>query len=618
MNIVLLIGIVITVATAIPVLAQMRHHPRGLVVLFFAEMWERFSYYGMRAILIFYLTQHLLFDDQLANGTYGSYTSLVYLLPLVGGLLADRYIGTRKAVAFGALLLVAGHFLMGVEGAPAKQFLSYEGQRYEFLIEGRGDTRDVGLLVDGRPYQIAAGQGGGLAIQNMPAGGVLPAQLPAGSYQIETQRDPFFTGLFYLALSLIIMGVGYLKPNISTIVGQLYPQGDPRRDPGFTLYYYGINLGAFWATILCGLLGETIGWWAGFGLAGVGMLAGLIVFMRGKARLEGHGEPPNPAYIAARVFGPVTREHIIYLGGILGVGVVWLLIQHSQAVGTMLTLGSLAVLAYVGIYMATKCTRVERERMGLALILIAGSVVFFTLFEQAGSSLNLFADRNTQLPNNGFFSMTASQTQSFNPGFILIFAPFFAWLWVKLAQRYRDPDPLIKFGLGLLQAGLGFLVLVYGAGFADENYRLPLVFLGMAYLLHTTGELCLSPVGLSEMTKLSVPALVSTMMAIWFLASSWAQYFAGFIAQMAGTETIAGEVLDPALALRTSLSVFNWIGWIGVASGALFFILSPLLRHWQHGVNEPPRQYPEPITPTPSGGRQAVSPETVRADRRAT
>jgi POT family proton-dependent oligopeptide transporter len=584
MNIVVLVGILITIVTAIPVIVQMRHHPRGLLVLFFTEMWERFSYYGMRAILIFYLTQHLLFRDEAAAGTYGAYTSLVWLLPLVGGILADRYIGTRKAITFGALLLVAGHLLMGVEGAPARQFLTYEGQRYAFQAETR-DQGQARLIVDGQGYAFGASADGSLRIENLPAGAALPAVLPALSYVIDAERNPFFVGMFYLALSLIIMGVGYLKANISAIVGQLYPQGDPRRDPGFTLYYYGINLGAFWASVLCALLGETVGWWAGFGLAGVGMLAGLLVFLRGRRFLEGHGEPPNPAYIAQRIAGPVTREHLIYLGGLAGVGVVWLLVQRLQAVGTLLTVGSIAVLAYIGIYMATKCTRIERERMGLALILIAGSVIFFTLFEQAGSSMNLFADRNTLLPNNGFLSMSAAQTQAFNPGFILIFAPFFAWLWVKLAQRRKDPDPLIKFGLGLVQAGLGFLVLVYGAGFADENYRLPLVFLALAYLLHTTGELCLSPVGLSEMTKLSVPALVSTMMATWFLASSWAQYVAGFIAQMAGTETIAGEVLDPALALRTSLAVFNWIGWIGIGSGAVFFILSPLLRHWAHGAD---------------------------------
>ena len=221
----------------------------------------------------------------------------------------------------------------------------------------------------------------------------------------------------------------------------------------------------------------------------------------------------------------------------------------------------------------------RRRRVVIALcvvlgLIVVGAVVFFTLFEQAGSSMNLFADRNTQLPE-GF---SAAQTQSFNAGFILLFAPLFAIAWTWLAKRNLDPDPVVKFGLGLLQVGLGFLVLVWAAGSADADYRMPLVFLALAYLLHTTGELCLSPVGLSEITKLSVPALVSTMMAIWFLSSSWAQYLGAFIAEQAGTETIGGQVVDPRAALDTSIGVFNAIGWVGVSCGIFFFLLSAILK----------------------------------------
>jgi proton-dependent oligopeptide transporter, POT family len=586
MNVVVIAGILVTVVTGIPVFLQLRRHPRGLFVLFFAEMWERFSYYGMRGILIFYLTQHFLFDDATAGGQYGSYTSLVYLLPLIGGVLADRYLGTRKAIGYGALLMVAGQLLMAVEGPPARQFLIYDGQRYEFQITGRANARESRLLVGGQAYEFGPASDGALTIEGLPAASPLPQVLPAGSFQTAEERDPNFVFLLYLAMSLIIMGVGFLKPNISSIVGQLYPQGDPRRDPGFTLYYYGINLGAFWSSVLCGLLGQTIGWWAGFGLAGVGMLAGYIAFVRGRPLLEGHGEPPDPQALQRPRFGPLSLEHLIYLGGILGVGVVWFLVQRSAAVGTLLGLGSIISLGYIGWFVFAKCTKVERDRMLLALVLIFGAVVFFTLFEQAGSSLNLFADRNVQLPTQGFWNITAAQTQSFNAGFILIFAPMFAALWAWLGQRHKEPDPLIKFGLGLMQVGFGFLVLVWAAGFADASYRLPLAFLGLAYLLHTTGELCLSPVGLSEITKLSVPALLSTMMAIWFLSSSWAQYLGGFIAAMAGTETVGGRVLDPALALRTSLGVFEVIGWVGVASGLVFLALSPVLRRWAHGADD--------------------------------
>ena len=601
MNVVVLVGIVITLSTAIPVFAQMRHHPRGLKILFFAEMWERFSYYGMRAILIFYLTQHFLFDDNFATFQYGSYTSLVYLMPLIGGILADRYIGTRKAIAYGALLLVAGHFLMAAEGAPARQFLVYQEQSYEIQVTRNTGVVESRIIVDGEAYEYGIAENGiGISVQGLPASSQLPQIIPNESYDTLEIRDGFYVGLFYLALSLIIMGVGFLKPNISSIVGQLYPQGDPRRDPGFTLYYYGINMGAFWASILCGLLGQTVGWWAGFGLAGLGMLAGYIVFVRGKEALEGHGEPPNPEKLARPAIGPLNQEHLVYLGGLLGVGFIWFIVQNSQAVGTLLSAGSIIILGYVGWFLVTRCDRIERERMLSALILISGAVVFWTLFEQAGSSMNLFAERNTQLPNQGFFTMTAGQTQSFNAGFILLFAPVFSILWVKMGQYNRDPNPFIKFGLALVQIGLGFLLLVWSSQFADENFRIPLIFLALAYLLHTTGELCLSPVGLSQMTKLSVPALLSTMMAIWFLSSSWAQYLGGFVAQMAGTETVGGQVLNPQLALETSIGVFNWIGWIGILSGFVFFALSPVLRNWTHEIQ---------LDPTATS-RKGIDPDT--------
>lgn len=619
MNIVLFIGLLVTLATGIPVLIQLlRNHPRGLIILFFAEMWERFSYYGMRAILIFYLTQHFLFDDKFSNAQYGSYTSLVYLLPLIGGFLADKYLGTRKAVAFGALLLVAGHLTMAIEGKSAQQVLNYQGAQYVFQVEGAGGDREVKLQVGEQAYDWTATADGGLAIQNLPADAPLPAVLAKGSYTMDVAgRDQTYVNIFYLALALIIMGVGFLKPNISAIVGQLYPQGDPRRDSGFTLYYYGINLGSFWAALMCGWLGQNVGWWAGFGLAGIGMLLGFIVFVLGKPLLQGKGEPPAPAKLAEKVAGPINRETLIYLGSLAGVGIVWLLVQRYSWVGIALTAGTAASLAYIGWFMVTQCNKIQRERMGLALILILGSVVFFTLFEQAGSSLNLFADRNVDLtivsqplvwfngavtlgnaqqlaaagidPASTFWvntGLAASQTQSFNAGFILIFAPIFAWAWSYMGARNMDIGPMVKFGLGLMQVGLGFLVLVWGASYAGDDYRLPLIFLGVMYLLHTTGELFLSPVGLSEITKLSVASVVAFMMAVWFLASSIAQYVGGFIASLAGTETVGGQVLDPAKALETSVGVFNTIGWWGVGFGVAFLVASPFLKKWSHGVND--------------------------------
>ncbi|MBB5661345.1 peptide MFS transporter [Brevundimonas halotolerans] len=618
MNIVIILGLIITLITGVPVLFQiLKHHPKGLIILFFAEMWERFSYYGMRGILIFYLTQHFLFDDSTAGATYGSYTSLVYLLPLVGGILADRYIGTRKAIAFGALLLVAGHGLMAYEGSPATETLTYAGAQYEVVGEGRGAAREVGIMVDGQLYAFGAAESGGLQLTDLPPGSSLPAVLEPGTYEMEAARDTRAEMSFYLALSLIIMGVGFLKPNISTIVGQLYPQGDPRRDSGFTLYYYGINLGAFWAAVLCGYLGQTVGWWAGFGLAGVGMALGFIVFVLGKPLLQGNGEPPNPELLKKPLFGPINREWLIYILAILGVGIVWFMVQRNALVGTVLTISTLLSLAFIAWIIAFLCkTWVERQRMMLAVVLIFGAVVFFTLFEQAGTSLNLFADRNVDLTitpmamqflgitigtpaqlaaagitPTGFWidaTITAAQVQSFNAGFILIFAPIFAALWAWLASKKMDPDPTMKFGLGIMQVGLGFLVVVWaaGSGMVSSAFQMPLIILALLYMLHTTGELFLSPVGLSEITKLSLPSVVSFMMAVWFLASSIAQFVGGQIAGLMGTETVGGQVLDPEGALATSLDGFGKLGWWGVGIGVAFILISFLIKGWSHGAND--------------------------------
>jgi POT family proton-dependent oligopeptide transporter len=622
MNIVIALGILVTLATGIPVLLQMRNHPKGLFILFFAEMWERFSYYGMRGILIFYLTQHFLFKDDYASGLYGSYTSLVYLLPLLGGILADRFIGTRKAIAFGALLLVAGHGMMAVEGKPAEQTLNYQGHAYEMKVTGRGSDRKVCIKVGEGCHTFGAGESGALKINDLPAASPLPASLAHGSYEMKETRNSTYVNIFFLAISLIIMGVGFLKPNISTIVGQLYPEGDPRRDPGFTLYYYGINMGAFWASVLCGYLGQTFGWGWGFGLAGAGMLLGYLAFVLGKPLLEGKGEPPHPEKLAKPIVGPLNQENLIYIAGLLGVGVVWMLVQSNAIVGLVLSLSIVASLVAIGLIIAFVCkTWIQRQRMMLAMILIFGAVVFFTLFEQAGTSLNLFPDRNVDLSlisspitlnlfGQSFFfgtrdmvmaagvpdnvrwidmGITAAQTQSFNAGFILIFAPIFAALWLFLGKHNRDPNPVMKFGLGLLQVGLGFMVIVWGSGMANSAFQMPLIMLGFLYLLHTTGELFLSPVGLSEITKLSMPSVVSFMMAVWFLSSSIAQYVGGIIAGAMGAETVGGQVLDPAGALATSLDGFGKLGWAGIGVGVFFILISFLVKNWGHvGVDGTP------------------------------
>ncbi len=619
MNIVIALGILVTLLTGAPVLIQLlRDHPRGLLILFFAEMWERFSYYGMRAILIFYLTQHFLFDPKTAGHHYGSYTSLVYLLPLIGGFLADRYLGARKAVIFGAILLIAGHLTMAIEGAPATQTLTHGGHTYEFASEGRGEGRVSRLIVEGRPYAVAATKAGDFAIEGLPASAPIPSVLPKGAYQLGvTGRDPAYLNVLWLALALIIVGVGFLKPNISTLVGRLYPQGDPRRDPGFTLYYYGINLGSFWASILCGLLGVTVGWWAGFGLAGLGMIAGFVVFVLGKPLLQGKAEPPDPDRLRRPLLGPLNQEGLIYILSLAGVVAVFFLVRRTEMVNWTLIAGMLGSLGYILWFMLAKCDKVERERLGLAVFLIFGAVVFWTLFDQAGSSLNLFAATNIDLDLvaepvrllNGAVtlaapeqlaaagidkastfwintSFNAAQTQALGSGWLLVFAPVFAFLWTWLGRRGKDLNPVVKFGLALLQVGAGFLLLQLGAHFVDGAFRMPLAFLLLMYMLHTTGELCLSPVGLSQMTKLSPAAIVSFIMAVWFMAVAIAGKVGGFIAGLTATETVGGQVLDPAAALARSLVVFNWIGGISMAIGLGFLALSPILKRWSHGSDE--------------------------------
>ena len=278
---------------------------------------------------------------------------------------------------------------------------------------------------------------------------------------------------------------------------------------------------------------------------------------------------------------------------------MWFLVQNNQLVGYALAISTVLSLIFIAYFLATKCNKIERERMMLAMVLVLGSVVFFTLFEQAGTSLNLFAARNVDL-----MGVSAAQTQSFNAGFILIFAPIFAALWAWLGARGKDPNPVLKFGFGLLQVGLGFLVVVWAQGMADENYRLPLIMLALLYMLHTTGELFLSPVGLSEVTKLSVASVVSFMMAVWFLASSIAQFVGGLIAGAMGTETVGGQVLDPAAALATSMDGFNKLGWAGVGVGVVFVVLSFFIKHWAHGANTPE-------------GHARPEPESLSADRTA-
>jgi POT family proton-dependent oligopeptide transporter len=498
-------------------------HPKGLYICFATELWERFSFYGMRFLLLLYLTKYHLFRDVDGLNVLGAYAGLAYALPVIGGLLADRYLGMRKAVMFGGLLLILGHFGMAFEGESAR-------------------------LVDG-----------------------------------VVVRDTAALQVFYLSLSLIAVGVGFLKPNISTIVGRLYSEQDPRRDSAFTIFYMGINIGAFVATLLCGWLGETFGWSYGFGAAGIGMLIGLVTFSWGQKFLHGVAEPHDPVLLRARVLPGLSRETIIYIGAFVSLLAVWWLLQRSPVVHTLLV--TLSVVLLLGLVWFLKdCTPVERQRMVVLIVLIFSTVVFWALFEQASASMTLFADRVVDRQVLGM-ELNASQLGAFNSLFIMLLAPVFAWLWIRLAARGLEPSTPVKFGLGIMQAGLGFGALVFGSQFPDASGHVALLWLVLAYLLHTTGELCLSPVGLSAVTKLSVPRVVGLMMGAWFLATAYSENLAAQISKMAAIESVPGESVGIAAQLATYADLFGFLFWVGLGVGVAMIVLSPLLRKGMHGVH---------------------------------
>lgn len=567
-------------------------HPRGLVILFLTEMWERFSFYGMRALLVLYLTQHFLFGPAEAQGIYAAYGALVYLMPVVGGMLADKYLGSRKAVIIGAVLLVAGHFTMAFEGSGGREFLTVGASEYAIEVEGRDTDRQlfaateagrvpIEISADGVRVVDIAGQPAGSGAQTAAAAG-FPTVVPADGYSTRVVRDLQTEPLLFLALSLIIVGVGFLKANISTVVGHLYEENDPRRDGGFTLFYVGINLGAVLATLFCSWLGISYGWAYGFGLAGIGMLFGLATFIFGQSWLEGRGAPPEPERLSRRSFLGMPFEAIFWIGGLVAVMPVWLLMQrHAIIEAALPTLAGLIFAAVVG-YTVIKLKGAERTRMLVAQVLIFFSVLFWALFEQAGSSLTLFADQSTQMPS----WLNVGQTQFFNPGIIVVLGPIMAAMWVWMARKNIEPSTPVKFSFGLVFVGAGFLLLSWAAATqAGVDFRVPLMFLFLTYLLHTIGELCLSPVGLSMITKLSVDRVVGMMMGVWFLSSSVAHIVAGQIAKATATDTVAGVVTNPALALQTYGSIFGTIGWVGVGVGVLLLVLSPILKKGMAGIH---------------------------------
>ena len=438
-------------------------HPAGLSTLFFTELWERFSYYGMRALLVLFMvdavqTGGMGLDDKTASSIYGLYTAFVYLVALPGGWIADRLLGAQRSVWIGGLIIAAGHFTLAVPSTEA----------------------------------------------------------------------------FFLGLVLVVIGTGFLKPNISAIVGQLYPEGGARRDAGFTIFYMGINMGAFLGPLICGYLGREVNWHAGFGIAGVGMLAGVIQYRFSVGRL---GDAGLHSHAPKREGGGMDKAWYPVIGGFLAIAVVVALglfgiIQFNAlalAKNTTFVIVGLAIAFFVYIFAFGKLNPTERKHTIVIVVLFISSAIFWSGFEQAGSSLNLFADRHTDKFVFGF-EIPAPWFQSLNPFYIVVLAPIFATFWVRLARRNMDPSMPAKFAIGMIILGLGFLVMVGAAKLVTAGSQAAPYWLILTYLLHTMGELCLSPVGLSSVTKLAPKRFVGQMMGIWFLAASLGNLMAGLMA----------------------------------------------------------------------------------------
>lgn len=570
-------------------------HPKGVYVCFFTEMWERFSFYGMKALLLLYLTKYHLFGDKAGLDLLGAYGGLVYCIPVIGGLLADRWLGMRKAVTFGGVLLVLGHIGMAFEGHAA-------------TLQAGAAVRDEGAL-----------------------------------------------RIMYVSLALIIMGVGFLKPNISTIVGKLYADNDPRRDSGFSLFYAGINLGSLFASLVCGYVGETWGWKYGFGAAGIGMLAGLAMFLWGQKYLHGHAEPADPAALRARVAG-LPREWLIYALAVLGVvpvaWLMWAAANGAFALGGEVSLALLLMLVVLGAvllwfawFTGTRCTPVQRQQMIALMVLIFMALVFFTLYEQTYGSWVTFTDRlltkdivpalvvrdgtpwpwsalslllaplaffvaarmsdrdpASRAPRVLFLAVsalilvllvrdcvalpqTAGSLTYLGAFFLVALAPLFSALWGWLDTRGADPSKPAKSAVGLLFAGLSFIPLALAAQQVGATGAMASVWwLVLAYLILEIGEMCLSPVGLSAVTQLAVPRVVSLMMGTWFLATAFSETLAALFGKLAAIDVPQGEALDLAAAAPKYAHLFWLMTWIGIGCAVAAFLAAPLLRRMMHGV----------------------------------
>jgi len=526
-----------TTPRIVPVSREFLGHPVGLYVCFMTEMWERFSFYGMKALLFLYLTQFHLFNDSDGYVLLGTYAGLAYALPLLGGMIADRWLGMRKAVLFGGALLVLGQLGMAWTG-------------------------------DAATGTVAAATRDSLAIQVM-----------------------------YLSLALIAVGVGFLKPNISTIVGRLYADNDPRRDSGFTIFYMGINVGAALSSLIVGYIGMNIGWGYGFALSGLMMAAGLVQFIWGQRHLMGQAEPPHPTALRDVVFG-LPREMLIYLSGLITVVAVWLILQTKIDLGPLsalaggheVTLTEIVAIA-MGLGLAVWFVRflfsgissIDRGRMIVLMVLISISALFWGIYEQSYGTWVAFAERGMDLTTFGI-QWNAPQTTSFGAIFVILFSPIFAWLWPRLDKLGLNPSLSAKFGWGLIFCGLGTGLLGIGAGYPGSDGLVSMWWMIAAYAILVMGEMVLSPIGLSAVTTLSVPRVVGLMMGAWFLASAFGEMIAGRLGTWASIDPRADGSFDTAAALLVYADVFQKLMWLGVVSGIVMLVLTPWMKRASQGA----------------------------------
>ena len=481
--------------------------PKQLYLLFFAEMWERFSFYGMKALLIAYMTTQLDYDDPKAYAILGSYAALVYTMPMFGGFMADRFIGYRRAVMFGGILMTIGHLVLA---------------------------------------------------------------LP--------QDWSFFYGMAF-----IICGNGFFKPNISSLVGTLYKENDPRRDSGFSIFYMGINIGAAIGGFLCAYVGTEINWHYGFGLAGIFMFIGLVVFMIGKKSLGHRGLPPNEAALDKPVLSLIKPEVLIYGGTLLVVPlVVTLFHQYHMMDYIMFGLGLVSLIYVISI--GFKLERQAKYKLFAALIMIIFSIVFWAVYEQNAGSMNLLAERNSQMTLFGIDLPELSINNFLPPGWVIILTLIVAPLWPWLNKRGKEPSTPLKFALSFIFLGIGFYVFYLGCNANRDTGILPLWPFVAGYMFIIFGELCISPIGLSMVTKLSPTNVVAMMMGIWFFASAIGEFLAGKIGSLM---SVPQEVLyknDPVLSLPYYADVIQKIGIASVTIGILLMFTVPFLKKWMGNV----------------------------------